>query len=113
MVELADEAAPLLCRSGVEALSPLFPICSICWIMWISLACPSLGALPPPYKGGGGRLTCRVLLGLGYLLQVGQVSPLPILTRVGLLGFLLMGLVSTPLRLPVSYIHDSSPRAFG
>ena len=49
MVEVADEAAPLLVVLGLPVLSKL------CLLV----------RLVPPYKGGGGRLTGRVLLGLG------------------------------------------------
>ena len=56
LVEVADEAAPLLCRSGVEALSPLFPLCYVCWIVWICLIVPSCGALPLLIKVDGAGL---------------------------------------------------------
>ena len=75
LVEVADEAAPLLCRSGVEALSALFTLCPVLalsasldsglWGLFPLARCGSalLGRLAPLYIGGRDRLTCRVLVG--------------------------------------------------
>ena len=78
-------------------------------LAWLVL----LGRPAPPYKGGGGRLTCGVLLGLGYLLQVGKVSPFPIMTGVGLLGFLLMGHVNPPCGYPCPISPTVAPELSG
>ena len=53
LVEVADEAAPFLCRSEL--------MLEVLYSLYLSRAL--LGRLAPTYKGGGGRLTCQVLLG--------------------------------------------------
>ena len=74
MVEVAEFVGRLLCWTCLiyRALSRLS------WLCWVHP--PLLVRLAPPYKGGGGRLTCRVLVGYIFLLQVSKVSPCPNLT---------------------------------
>ena len=57
LVEVADEAAPLLDLSNLSGSVP-----SVLVVFALSRLI-LLVRLAPPYKGGGGRLTCRVLLG--------------------------------------------------